>query len=218
MTRPQEIIITGGNGGLASSIAGRFADGGWQVRAPGRAELDVTDAAAVRAYFAGCRAPDLLVCNAGVIRDRPLARLAPADWQHVMEVNFHGARRCAIASVDAMAARGGGHVVLISSGSALHPPAGQSAYAAAKAALLGLARELAAETGSLGIRVNVILPGFLETRMTQAVTAARRAEILAAHTLGRFNTPQDVANFLWHLHHALPHTSGQVFQLDSRLP
>ena len=211
-----QIIITGGNGGLARAIAARFADGGWQVDAPGRTALDVTDAAAVRSYFA-TRAPDLLVCNAGVIRDKPLARLADADWQDVIDANFHGARLCAVACLDAMAARGGGHVVFISSFSALHPPAGQSAYATAKAALIGLAQGLGAEVGSNGIRMNVVLPGFLETPMTRDVSAARRVEILAAHTLGRFNTPQVVAAFLWHLHHDLPHTSGQVFQLDSRI-
>jgi 3-oxoacyl-[acyl-carrier protein] reductase len=216
MNRPQEIIITGGNGGLARAIAARFADGGWRVDAPGRAVLDVTDTEAVRSYFAN-RAPDLLVCNAGVTRDMPLARLAASDWQNVMDVNFHGARRCAAACLAAMVARGGGHVVFLSSFSALHPPAGQAAYAVAKAALIGLAQELASEVGGHGIRVNVVLPGFLETPMTREVSTARRAEILAAHTLGRFNTPKAVAAFLWHLHHDLPHTSGQVFQLDSRV-
>jgi 3-oxoacyl-[acyl-carrier protein] reductase len=211
-----QIIITGGNGGLARAIAARFADGGWQVDAPGRTALDVTDTASVKSYFA-TRTPDLLVCNAGVIRDKPLARLTNSDWQDVIDVNFHGARRCAAACLDAMAARGGGHVVFISSFSALHPPAGQSAYAAAKAALIGLAQGLATEVGAHGVRLNVVLPGFLETPMTHAVSAARRAEILASHTLGRFNTPQAVAAFLWHLHHDLPHTSGQVFQLDSRI-
>lgn len=216
MTAARQLVVTGGNGGLAGAIAARFADGGWCVDKPGREELDVTDAAAVAAYFAA-RVPDLLVCNAGVVRDMPLARLGVEDWRHLIDVNFHGARRCAVACLDAMAARGGGHVVFISSQSAVHPPVGQAAYAAAKAALLGLARGLAGEVGGHGIRVNAVMPGFLETPMTANVTAARQGEILAAHTLGRFNTPAAVAAFLWHLHHDLPHTSGQVFQLDSRV-
>lgn len=61
------------------------------------------------------------------------------------------------------------------------------------------------------------MPGFLETRMTEVVTKPRREEILKSHTLGRFNTCHTVGAFIHFLHHQLPHTSGQVFQLDSRL-
>jgi 3-oxoacyl-[acyl-carrier protein] reductase len=116
-----------------------------------------------------------------------------------------------------MLARGCGHVIFVSSFSAVHPPPGLAAYATAKAALLGLTRDLAGRCGSRNIRVNSVLPGFLETRMTHNVTAKRRAAVLAEHVLGTFNTPAAVAGFLHFLHHRLPHTSGQVFQLDSRL-
>ena len=101
-------------------------------------------------------------------------------------------------------------------GSRVHPFAG-SAYATSKAALAALTREMSHDFGPRGIRVNAILPGFLETALTRQVTAKRRAEILAAHSLGAFNTPAAVAGFIHHLHHCLPHTSGQFFQLDSRL-
>ncbi len=212
---PPEIVVTGGRGGLARAITARFREGGWSIAAPGREELDVTDGRAVADYLAG-RRPALLVCNAGVIRDAPLARLDPGDWRHVVEVNFHGARRCAAAVLPGMVRRGAGHIIFISSRSALHPPAGQSAYAAAKAALLGLTRDLAAEAGPHGIRVNAVLPGFLETPMTARVTRARRDAVRAEHTLDRLNTPEAAARFIWHLHHELPHTSAQVFQLDSR--
>jgi len=83
--------------------------------------------------------------------------------------------------------------------------------------LLGLTRALAAAHGARGIRVNAILPGFLDTRMTREVTARRREAVLGEHTLGCFNTPAAVAGFIRFLHEHLPHTSGQVFQLDSRL-
>jgi 3-oxoacyl-[acyl-carrier protein] reductase len=111
---------------------------------------------------------------------------------------------------------GQGHVVFISSHSAIHPPPGQVAYATAKAALLGLTSGLAIELGPEQIRVNAILPGFLETRMTQGVSSLRREQVLSAHTLGRFNTCEAAAAMIAFLHHALPHTSGQMFQLDSR--
>ena len=214
-TQQSEIVITGGSGGLARTIANRFTEGGWHVLAPGRDELDVTDTTTVARYFADHQ-PTLLICNAGVIRDAPLARIASADWQHVIGVNFHGARRCATTALPEMIRKKSGHIIFISSHSALHPPVGQAAYAAAKAALLGLTRALAAETGSYGVRVNAILPGFLETPMTANISARRRDAVCAAHTLGRFNTPTAVARFIWHLHPDLPHTSAQTFQLDSR--
>ena len=80
-----------------------------------------------------------------------------------------------------------------------------------------LAKSLARELGPAGIRVNTLLPGFLDTPMTAGLSGERREEVRRAHVLGRFNTPEAVASFLVHLHDHLPHTSGQVFQLDSRI-
>ena len=209
------LVVTGGSGGLGTAIADEFRAAGWTVDAPGRGDLDVRDRGAVRRYFAG-REPALLVCAAGVARDAPLARLSGEDWDEVWSVNFHGARACAEAAIPGKVERGGGHVVFVSSFSAVSPPVGQAAYAAAKAALTGLASGLAREHGASNVRVNVVLPGFLDTRMTASVTAARREEVLAAHSLGRFNTCDRVAAFIRFLHEQLPHTSGQAFQLDSR--
>lgn len=210
-----QAVISGGNGGLARALRMALDDAAWQVRAPGRSELDVTDGEAVTAYFSG-RAVDLLVCAAGVTADGPLARMEPAAWDRVVAVNFEGAARCAAAVIPGMRARGTGHIVFLSSHSACHPPAGQAAYAAAKAALHGLAASLAGRHGSTGIRVNVVLPGFLDTPMTASVTPGRREEVLRSHALGRLNTPAAAASFIRFLHEQLPHTSGQVFQLDSR--
>lgn len=209
------VTITGGRGDLALSIRQRFLQGNWHVDSPGRSELDVTDALAVSGYFLS-RNPDLLICNAGMIRDAIIPKLDEPDWQRVMEVNFHGARRCAVAALDGMLRRGSGHVVFISSNSAIHPRRGQSAYSAAKAALLGLTRDLAREVGNQGVRVNAILPGFLETKMTSSLSHNDRESVRASHALGQFNEPDVVASFIWHLHHDLIRTSGQFFQLDSR--
>lgn len=208
-------VITGGTGSLGSAIACALQSPGWSIAAPGSANLDVRDAAAVRNYFHG-RDVDLLVCAAGMTRDAPIARLTHEAWDDTWSVNFRGALESANAVLPRMIARGCGHIVFISSHSALHPPAGQAAYGSAKAALLGLLTDFARRHGPSNIRVNAVLPGFLETRMTRAVTGKRRAEILASHTLGRFNTCDRVAAFIRFLHHELPHTSGQIFQLDSR--
>lgn len=212
----ETIVITGGEGGLARAVAAEFRFAGHHVHSPGRGELDVTDSAAVRAYFSG-REIELLICAAGITRDHSLANLSETDWDEVLAVNLHGAVRCAAEAIQDMQHRGSGHIVFVSSFSALHPPSGQAAYAAAKAGLIGLTKSLAREAGPANVRVNAILPGFLETPMTRRVTTVRREEVRAAHVLGRFNTPEAVARFLATLHHDLPHTSGQVFQLDSRV-
>lgn len=212
----KHLVITGGEGGLAIAIRTVFETVGWHVNAPGRTELDVTDTRAVSAYLTP-RTPDLLICTAGITRDAPLARLDEESWDAVIAANYRGAAACAAAVLPSMVERCHGHIVFISSRSAIHPPAGQAAYAAAKAAVLGLTRSLATAYGSHDIRVNAILPGFLETPMTAAVSDTRRAEVLAEHVLGRFNTPAAVAKFLLHLHDDLPAVSGQVFQLDSRI-
>lgn len=201
---------------MARAITAELETHGCSVDAPGRDALDVTSATSVSSYFAA-HSPSLLVCNAGVTRDAPLLRLSEDDWDHVIEVNYHGALRCCEAALPAMKKHGNGHLILVSSFSAIHPPVGQAAYATAKAALNGLVADLAVRHGSANIRVNGIMPGFLETRMTQGVSEKRRAEVLNHHSLARFNTCDHVARFIRFLHFELPHTSGQVFQLDSRL-
>lgn len=211
------IVISGGHGELASDIVRAFEAMGDQVLAPGREQLDVTDPASVAAFFAAIEPPDLFIANAGIAEDRLLARCDEASWQRTLEANLHGAFRCARAASRGMLKRRSGHLVFISSHAARHPAPGQAAYAAAKAGLLGLAASLARELGPAGIRVNTLLPGFLETRMTTGVTASHRDAVRADHALGHFNTPEATAAFLVHLHHHLPHTSGQVFQLDSRI-
>ena len=86
-----------------------------------------------------------------------------------------------------------------------------------KAGLIGLAMSLAKELGPAGVRVNTVLPGFLETRMTEGLSEERKDQVRKEHVLGRFNTTEAVADFLMTLHERMPHTSGQVFRLDSRV-
>ncbi|BCX47695.1 beta-ketoacyl-ACP reductase [Haloferula helveola] len=213
----ERVLISGGRGDLAQAIARAFRDAGDEVLAPGRDELDVADPASVASYFAGIETPDLLISNAGLADNELLARCNEASWDRQLEVNLHGTFRCAKAAARAMLRKRTGHLIFISSHSALHPPVGQAAYAAAKAGLIGLAKSLAKELGPAGIRVNTVLPGFLETRMTAGLPESRRDEVRREHALGRFNDTESVAAFLVHLHRQLPYTSGQVFQLDSRI-
>jgi 3-oxoacyl-[acyl-carrier protein] reductase len=179
------VVITGGAGGLGRALATAFADAGHEVLAPGRDELEVTDAAAVKDYFKG-REVGLLICNAGTTRDALLAKVSGEDWDEVMRVNLRGAALCAAAGSRGMVRARAGHIVFISSHSAIHPPAGQAAYAAAKAGLIGLTMSLAKELGPAGVRVNAVLPGFLETRK------GARARTLQ-HGGGRRRVPGGIA-------------------------
>lgn len=209
------LVITGGQGGIGTAVLRAFDAADWENFAPGRRELDLGDPSKVDSVLES-RPVDLLVCAAGTIRDAPLSRMDESMWDEVFIVNFTAAAACAAAVLPGMIRQGRGHIVFISSHSALHPPLGQAAYATAKAALLGLTHSLARENGRHGVRVNAILPGFLETQMTSTLANHRKAEILANHALGRFNTPDAVARFIRFLHDQMPDTSGQVFQLDSR--
>jgi 3-oxoacyl-[acyl-carrier protein] reductase len=211
-----QLFITGGSGGLGQAIVETFASPCWEVTAPSRHEFDVSDLGGIQTKLKS-RKVDLLVCAAGITGDLPLMRLDEMTWADVFAVNYQGAANSAAAVLPQMVERGSGHVIFISSFAALHPAIGQAAYATAKAALLGLTTSLAQQYGHHGIRINAILPGFLETRMAESVTDKRKSDILADHTLGRFNTPQAVAKFIRFLHEDLAHTSGQVFQLDSRI-
>ncbi len=209
-------VITGGKGGLARAIQGVLHEAGWTVHAPGRDELDVRRTDQVAAWFSSCGPVSLLVNNAGITRDAPFLRMTVADWDDVIATNLTGAFRCSQAVAAGMIERSRGHIVQIGSFSALRPPLGQAAYAAAKAGLIALTQSLAAEWGRNNVRVNCVLPGFLETRMTEGLAAGVVASAKEAHELGRFNTPIDVGRFILELD-AQWHVSGQVFQLDSRL-
>lgn len=214
----QTVVITGGHGSLATCMAEvlRRHQPDWLILTPSRHEMDVRDEKSVQDFFAQ-HPCDFLIANAGKIHDQPLLATAESAWDQLIDTNLRGAAFCAKWASRSMMQQGQGHVLLVSSYSALHPPAGQVAYASAKAGLLGLTRSLAQEWGRKNIRVNALLPGFLENSMTQMVHPERKEKVLKSHCLQRFNTEDAVAHFVHFLHTGLPHTSGQVFSLDSRI-
>jgi 3-oxoacyl-[acyl-carrier protein] reductase len=218
MMKAPTALITGGEGSLAAALATELRSSGYQVLTPGRGELDVTSAETVKTYFQPLSQLDLLINQAGIIRDASLLKLSHEDFDAVVDVNLRGAARCTQAALRLMTKQRHGHIINIGSYSALSGPIGQSAYAAAKAGLIALTQSTALEYGGRNIRANCVLPGFLETRMTQPLLkdAAFHAELLRQHTLGRLNTADQVAKFITHLHTML-HVSGQIFQLDSRI-
>ena len=210
-------VVTGAKGSLGQAITTSLRGAEMEVLAPGKEELDVTSSDCVKVFFESIEDTDLLVCNAGMTIDKTIARMSEQDWSRVLDVNLKGAFLCAREVSRGMAKRRSGHILFISSFSALHPPVGQANYSAAKSALLGMMKSMAQELGRRNVRVNAVIPGFMETKMTVSLDDKIKGAIRDRHVLGRYNTPEAVAGFVTYLHQHLPHTSGQVFNLDSRV-
>ena len=212
------MFISGGRGGLARAVAECFTAAGWEVDAPAHADLDVGDRSAVRRWFDSHAAYDLVACAAGITRDRPFLKQTEKEWDEVMNVNVTGAAWCARCAARAMVReKREGQVVMIGSYAALRPAPSQAAYAASKSALEGLVKSLAREWGREGIRVNLVLPGFMMTKMTSGLRESVKDAALSRHVLGRLNTPEQAAAFILFLQETLTAASGQVFDLDSRI-
>ncbi len=211
-------VITGGEGDLAKAIRAALEQEGWIVHAPGTAAMDVTSRESVEAFIAPLEQVDLLINNAGVTNDELIARMTGEQWDAVVDVSLKGAFLCSRAVMQKMAFKRSGHIINIGSFAAICGTAGQSNYAAAKAGLIGLTKSLAMEYGARNVRVNCVLPGFLETKMTIGLLSdeTRRKEIIGSHLLRRLNSVEDAARFIVFLH-SMQHISGQVFQLDSRV-
>jgi len=211
-------VITGGSGDLALTVASAL-EVEMAVLAPSSDELNVRCGDSVLNYFSQIDKLDLLVCNAGIIEDKMLAKMPEESWDRVIDTNLKGAFLTARAAAKIMMKQrpASGHIVFISSYAAFHPSFGQSSYAAAKSALAGLAKSLAHELGSRNIRVNVIVPGFMKTKMTRNLPRDIISTIRQRHTLAEFNTPEAVAKFIRYVHLEMPATSGQIFNLDSRI-
>jgi 3-oxoacyl-[acyl-carrier protein] reductase len=228
------VVITGAAGGLGASLTNVFASGGWRVAAGWHRAviqtanerifpiaLDVSDSAKVEAAVAQIlerwQRIDVLINNAGITSDNLLATLPEADWTESVNINLTGAFRCSRAVSMAMLRRREGHIINISSFSARAGHAGQAHYAAAKAGLIGLTQSLAKEIGKKNVRVNAVLPGLLPTAMTAALSEERRGAMAIENVLGRSNTLDEVSRFIAFLADTR-NISGQVFQLDSRVP
>ncbi len=208
-------VITGGGGDLAAAIAAQLSPERWEIRTPSRNELDVTLEESVGAYFGTLSRLDLLICNAGAIDDRPLPALTEENWNRIVAVNLSGAFLCVRAALPLLLARAG-QIILIGSRAGRRGGTGNSHYAAGKAGLIGLAQSVAKEHGADNLRCNVVLPGFLETKMTADLPATVQESARAQHVLGRFNTVAEAARGIAFVA-SLEHVSGQVFQFDSRI-
>ena len=167
---------------------------------PGRcrvAALDVTDAAAWRQVVAEILAADqrldVLVNNAGTHEDSLLAMMKPEVWRTVLAVNLDGVFHGCQAVLPAMIGQRGGRIINVASLSALLAPGGQTNYAAAKAGVVALTQSLAKEVARLGITVNAVCPGYVDTTGLAAMGAEERQRALERIPMRRFGRPEEVA-------------------------
>jgi 3-oxoacyl-[acyl-carrier protein] reductase len=135
---------------------------------------------------------DVMFNNAGLLRDRMLWKLEDAEWDEVVGVSLGGTFRFTRACVPHFRARAYGRVVNVTSYTGLHGNLGQSAYAAAKAGVIGFTKTAAKELARFGVTVNAISPN-AQTRMIDSIPEAHRAELQALIPLGRFADPEEIA-------------------------
>jgi 3-oxoacyl-[acyl-carrier protein] reductase len=158
---------------------------------------------------------DILVNNAGITKDGLMMRMSEAQWDAVINVNLKSAFNFIHACTPIMMRQRIGSIINMASVVGVHGNAGQCNYSASKAGLIGLAKSIAQELGSRGVRANAIAPGFIMTDMTAALPEEVRKEWAAKIPLRRGGTPEDVANTALYLASDLSsYVSGQVIQVD----
>jgi 3-oxoacyl-[acyl-carrier protein] reductase len=235
-------LVTGASRGIGRAIAVDFASHGASVAIAGRDREaldataaacrkahsdaqplvligDVSDAAVVDSFVKQTVETfgrlDFAIANAGQSQDGLLLRLKPESLDRLISVNVNSAFYLCAAAARVMIKQHSGSIVLVSSIVGMTGNAGQSAYAASKAALLGLTKSLAKELGSRNIRVNAVAPGLIETAMTERMPDAAREYLLKQTALGRPGQPEDVSGVVRFLcSDAAGYVTGQTLVVD----
>jgi 3-oxoacyl-[acyl-carrier protein] reductase len=233
-------VVTGATAGIGRMIAERLAQAGAKVvcigtnaergaqaveaitQQGGKARfiaLDVSDYEAVAEQFKEIVTAegtvDILVNNAGITRDGLLARMKEDDWDSVLAVNLKSCFNTSKAVMRTMMKQRSGSIINISSVVGLTGNAGQVNYAASKSGMLGVTRSLAKEVASRGIRINAIAPGYVETRMTDALDEQQTGAILEQIPLKRIGQPEEIANVALFLASDLSsYVTGQTIAVD----
>jgi 3-oxoacyl-[acyl-carrier protein] reductase len=234
-------LVTGASRGIGKAIAIKFAQEGADIAFTARSETKhfLDTVAQVTAFGVRCKGYtsdasdfkqthelvdqvmadfgriDILVNNAGVTRDGLIMRMSEEQWDEILTVNLKSAFNFTHAVVPIMARQRGGSIINMTSIVGIAGNAGQCNYAASKAGMIGLAKSVAKEMGSRGIRANSIAPGFVETEMTDALPEDVRQGWLKMIALRRSATPEDVANVALFLASDLSgYVTGQTIVVD----
>lgn len=181
--------------------------------------VDIRDYSAVKSwveetknYFGGI---DVIVNNAGITKDRPLAFMDPAEWNEVINTNLNGTFNLTRAAILTLIKQKSGAIINIASVSGMTGIPGQTNYSASKAGIIGFTKALAKEVAPYNIRVNAVAPGFVETDMLSGLKEGYRNKITGQIPLNRFGSAQEVAKAVKYLaSDGSDYITGQTIVLD----
>jgi 3-oxoacyl-[acyl-carrier protein] reductase len=245
LLKGQVAIVTGGNAGIGKAISQKLAAEGARLVILGtNQETGDAAAAEIRQLHPASEAKffsvdisktnsvdeiiknvvetygqvDILVNNAGITSDQLLMKMSEEEWDRVLDINLKSCYNTCRAVVRSMMKARKGKIINISSVVGLMGNAGQVNYAASKAGMIGFTKALAKELAARNILVNCIAPGFIQTRMTDALNEAQKTSILQQIPLGKMGQVDDIANTVWFLATPLSnYITGQVITVDGGL-
>lgn len=233
------MLVTGASGGIGRAISRAFGKTGWcvgvhyrQHKAAAEATLreviasggmgdlyqaDIREADSVQrmidAFCGRVSVTPTFICNAGIGESSLVLRQREDAWADVLAINLTGTFHCLRAMAPVLLAQGGGSIIVVGSHAGFHGAIGQAAYAASKAGLMGLVKTAAKEWGAGNVRVNLVLPGWQKTGLSEG--AVPTSEGWGGHALRRPASIEEVAGTVVHLAQ-LKDVSGQVWNCDSR--
>ena len=237
MVEKKIILVTGASRGIGAAISDKLLSSGYEVIGTATSQeglesiykrgikgilLDLNNKSSIDSCWEGIinefHHIDVLVNNAGITRDNIILRMSEEEWSEVINVHLNGAFYMSKNASRLMIKNKWGRIINISSTSAVLGNKGQANYAAAKAGLEAFTRTLSREFGSRGITANVVAPGFISTDMTNYLSKDQHDKLLKEIPLGRFGTPEEVANLVnFLISEEASYITGQTIHLNGGL-